>query len=54
MKINKIRDFIFEKYFKRIRLPKKDLLFRKTSRKKDLQLFEIKLIEKLLDPCNDK
>ena len=45
MSVKEIRDFIFENYYKRIVFSKE---------KKDQQLFAIKLIEKLHDPCNTK
>ena len=53
--INKIKDFIFEKYYKQIGFSK---IFSynsmKVLNKKDLLLLANKLIKNIPDPCNAK
>ena len=53
MSVNEIRDFIFENYYKRIGFSsKKTAIIQWNLMKKDLQLFEIELTEKISDPSN--
>ena len=52
MSVNEIRDFIFEKYYKRIRFSKETHSIKPL--KKDLLLLANKLIEKIPDPPNTK
>ena len=51
MSVNEIKDFIFEKYYKKKWIFKgKQLLFKEMLEKKQLLLFANKLIEKIPDP----
>ena len=55
MTVNEVRDFIFENYYKRIGFSKENSYYSmKHQKRKDLQLFEIKLTEKILDLRNVK
>ena len=54
MSLNEIRDFIFQNYYKRIRFSKENSYFSIKNQEKDLQLFAIKLTEKIPDPRNAK
>ena len=55
MSVNEVRGIMFENYFKRIGFPKESSYYlMKHQKKKDLQLFAIKLIEKTPDLCNTK
>ena len=55
MSVNEIRDVMFENYCKRIGFSKESSYYSiKHQKKKDLQLFVIKLIEKTPDLCNAK
>ena len=50
MSVNEIRDFIFENYYKRNGFSKKNSYYTmKHQKKKDLQLFATKLIEKITE-----
>ena len=52
---NKIRDFIFENYYKRIEFSKENSSYSmKRLKEKDLLLLTNKLIEKILDHRNTK
>ena len=52
MTANEIRDFIFKNYYKRIGFSKENSYYSMKHKKKDLQLFPIKLTEKIPDPRN--
>ena len=55
MAVNEIRDLIFENFYKWIGFSKKNpVIIQWNIRKKDLQLFAIKLTEKKLDSHNGK
>ena len=55
MPVNKLRDFIFENFYKRIGfVKKKNLLLNETFEKKGFLFLANKLIEKSPDPCNAK
>ena len=55
MSINEMKDFIFEKYYKRIEFLKKSSCFSmKRLNGKDLLLITNKLIRNIPDPCNGK
>ena len=55
MTVKELEDFIFEKYHQRIRFAKENSYYTmKHQKKKDLQLFAIKLTEKIPDPRNAK
>ena len=47
MLVNEIRDFIFQKYDKGIGFSKENSYYLMAHQKKDLQLFAIKLTEKI-------
>ena len=53
MKVNELRDFIFKSSYNRLGFSKENSYYSmKCHKKKDLQLFAIKLTEKMLDPSN--
>ena len=56
MSINKIKDFTFENYYKRIGFSKESSYYsvKRLKKKKDLLLIANKLIEKTPDPRNAK
>ena len=55
MPVNEIRDFIFENYYKRNGFSKESSYYSmKSLKRKDLLLLGNKLIEKVLDPRNNK
>ena len=55
MSVNKIREFIFANYYKRIGFSKENSYYSmKPLKRKDLLLLANKLREKIPDPRNDK
>ena len=53
MSINKIRDFIFENYYKQIGFSKENSYYSMKHQKQNLQLLANKLTEKIPDPRNN-